>query len=103
MVLAHLLLTVLYAHTLNHGVLLAGMPVLADLGTSIDAVTNYFRAFGAAVMGASITYGAFVWIFRGDEQARVTKAKELCGTGIIAGMVIFLAPTLSTALWNLFN
>ena len=83
--------------------LAALLSVLGDLGQSFTNLTNYFRGFGAAIMGGSIIYGAYMWMFAGDEQTRVGKAKVLIGTGVLAGLVVFLTPTLAPAIWGTFQ
>ena len=77
--------------------------VLGDLGQSFTNLTVYFRTFGAFIMGGAIMYGAYMWMFAGDEQTRVGKAKVLIGTGVIAGMIVFLVPTLAPAIWGTFQ
>ena len=76
---------------------------LGDLGQSFTNLTVYFRTFGAMIMGGAIMYGAYMWMFAGDEQTRVGKAKVLIGTGVIAGMIVFLVPTLAPAIWGTFQ
>lgn len=83
---------------------LSALPsVLGDLGQSFTNLTVYFRTFGAMIMGGAIMYGAYMWMFAGDEQTRVGKAKVLIGTGVIAGMIVFLVPTLAPAIWGTFQ
>ena len=98
-----LLLAALAGQHASIPALVALPSVLGDLGQSFTNLTNYFRGFGAAIMGGSIIYGAYMWMFAGDEQTRVGKAKVLIGTGVLAGLVVFLTPTLAPALWGTFQ
>ena len=98
-----LLIAALAAQHLSLAALAALGSVLGDLGQSFTNLTTYFRAFGAMIMGGAIMYGAYMWMFAGDEQTRVGKAKVLIGTGVIAGMIVFLVPTLAPAIWGTFQ